>query len=88
LPANPTKEERIIESVMRTHIPYPKPLRLPHEITGGIEGYTYSMRVQFSKLPGGRLSLPYIYCKFLPGDDPKVLMIDYPEAGTEAYPQP
>jgi hypothetical protein len=74
-----SKDERIIESIMRTQLPNPRALRLPDAITGGTEGYTISVRVPWRKLPGRKLTLPYLYCKVLFGDDGEALMIDYPD---------
>jgi hypothetical protein len=78
------KEERIIGSVMKTHMPYFDPLRLPERVAGDLEAYTVSVRVPWRKLPERRLTRPYIWCKILDGEDDNVRMISYPDSPTTA----
>jgi hypothetical protein len=74
-----TGDERIIGSVMKSHIPYTsRPLRIPGRVAGGLEAYTASVDVYWSRLPGRRLSLPYIYCRVALGEDGSAEMIEYP----------
>lgn len=78
-PKNPNDDERIIGQVMRTHIPYFRPLRLPKKITGGIKGYTVSVHVFWGLLPEGYITRPYIYCKVLLGSGGGARMVHYPK---------
>ena len=79
-PKIPTEEERLIGSVLSTHMPYFDPLRLPKKVAGNIEAYTVSVRVYWKKLPKGKLTRKYIWCKVLDGgQNDNVRMIDYPE---------
>ena len=75
-----SRDERIIASVMRTQIPYFRPLRLPDRITGRSEVYTASLHVYWKLLPQRRLTLPYIWALVLVGDAGGALMIEYPES--------
>jgi hypothetical protein len=79
-PENPSKNDRIIGSVMSTQIPYDRALRLPDEITDGAEGYLIGVCVPWRKLPERKLTLPYVYLKVLLGDDGGCVMIEYPDA--------
>jgi hypothetical protein len=82
---NPPEDERIIGSVMRTHVPYNRPLRLPDRLTGGAEGYTVTVEVYWDKLPEGILTLPYIYCQVLVGPGGGARMIEYPTGVASAH---
>ena len=75
---NPDEDSRIIGSVMRTQVPYSRPLRLPASLTDGVEAYTASLDVYWSMLPEGKLTLPYIYCLTLVGPTGAILQADYP----------
>ena len=77
-PAIPAENERILGSVVKTHMPYTEILPLPHKITDGDMGYTVSVKVFREKLTDRVLSRPYLYCKVLPGAIGEALMIPYP----------
>src|SRR5581483_1952630 len=63
--ANPPKEERSIAWIMRTKLSYFNLVRVPERLTDGLEAYTVTLRVYWSKLPGTRLERPYVYCKVI-----------------------
>jgi hypothetical protein len=75
-------EESAIAAVLRTEIGYPDPIRIPERIAGKHEGYVISFAVHCSLLPQGRLTKPYVYCKFYKGeqrDDGHARMVAYPD---------
>jgi hypothetical protein len=78
-PENPTEDERIFGSVMRTQVPYFQPLRLPDDITDGAEGYFISIRVYRDKLPERCITEPYVYIRVLLERKGEAIMLDYPD---------
>lgn len=74
-----SEDERIIASVMRTLVPYFKPLRLPDRITDGAKVYVVSLRVYWRLLPHSRLNRPYVWARVLLGKPGGALMIEYPQ---------
>jgi len=74
-----SRDEQIIASVMRTQIPYTRPLLLPEQTTGGKEAYLVSLNVYWNLLPQRRLNMPYIWAQVLAGDGGGSLMIEYPK---------
>jgi hypothetical protein len=82
---HPDEDERIIASVMRTHVPYlSRPLRIPARVTGGLEAYCASIRVHWKLLPARRLSLPYVYCRAAIGEDGSTVQVKYPALARRA----
>ena len=76
-------EEDAIAAVLRTQIGYPHPIRVPDRITNGHEAYFISFSVLCRWLPKGKLTKPYVYCKFYKGedrDDGDARMVPYSEA--------
>ncbi len=53
---------------------------VPHELTDGWTVYCRDMLIDRQLLPKGRLKLPYIYVKAIPGDPKAMKMIPYPDA--------
>lgn len=72
------KDERIIGQVARSHVPYTEPLRMPERVTDGREAYTASVQVEWEKLPGRRLTRPYIYCDVIVEGKRAVRQAEYP----------
>lgn len=76
-------EEQAILDVLRTEIGYPHPIRIPKWITGRkYKAYFVSFPVSKSLLPDGKLTKPYVYCKFYKGherDDGLAEMVAYPK---------
>jgi hypothetical protein len=75
-----SKDERIIASVLRSHVPYPDPLRIPDRVTGGLEAYTVSLQVHWNLLPERHLSLPYVYCRVIVGEKGGAVHVANPPA--------
>jgi hypothetical protein len=75
---NATEDEKRISTVMETQFPWYDPIRLPASVAGKLTVYTVSVSVKFKKLPEGKLTRPYIWCKVLEGESDNVRMIDYP----------
>lgn len=70
-PPSPTEAERMVGSVLATQIPYFGPIQLPDEVTGGLRGYTVTLRVYRRRLPEGKLNQPIIQFKVLFGNNPE-----------------
>jgi hypothetical protein len=81
-----SQDEKTISRVMESHFPYFDPLRLPASVAGKLAVYTVSLRVPWKKLPEGKLTRPYIWCKVLDGEDDNVRMTAYPEGGPVGRP--
>jgi hypothetical protein len=79
------EDERIIASVMKSHHPYFRPLRIPDRVTDGLATYTVSVAVFINLLPDYRLQWPYVYCKVVLGEEGGAFMVEYPD---EAIPRP
>jgi hypothetical protein len=75
-----SQDEKTISRVMEHHFPYFDPLRLPASVAGKLTVYTVSLRVPWKKLPEGKLTRPYIWCKVLDGETDNVRMMAYPTA--------
>jgi hypothetical protein len=54
------------------------PLRLPKWLVGDFKAYTAVVQVYWRRLPKTRLTLPYLYCRVLVGEDGGVVMAEYP----------
>lgn len=54
--------------------------KLPMRFTGGPTVYSTAVMVRRKYLPDGKISLPYVHCLALPGDDGgEVIMTEYPD---------
>lgn len=54
------------------------PLRLPKWLVGDFKAYAAVVQVYWRRLPKNRLTLPYLYCRVLVGEDGGVVMAEYP----------
>ncbi|MEZ6143573.1 MAG: hypothetical protein R3B84_23660 [Zavarzinella sp.] len=80
---NDAVDEQIIETVVRTEYGNRYPVRIPKWITGKkYKAYFVCISVYYKFLPDGKLTKPYIYCKFYKGeehDDGDAEMVAYPK---------
>ena len=77
--AGASKEDRIVSNVMKSHVPYHKPLQVPSEVAGEDIAYTVSLNVYWNKLPKKRLSREFLWCKVIEGEDGGIRMADAPK---------
>jgi hypothetical protein len=55
------------------------PLRLPKWLVGDFKAYAGVVQIYWRRLPRNRLTLPYLYCWVLVGEDGGVIMAEYPD---------
>jgi len=70
--------QKFYESYKNLHWLNP-PLRLPKWLVGDLKAYTAAVLVYWRRLPKMRLTLPYLYCRVLVGEDGGVVMAEYPD---------
>src|SRR5262249_43973001 len=70
--------ENFYEKYENQHWLHP-PLRLPKWLVGDFKAYTAAVLVYWRRLPKMRLTLPYLYCHVLVGEDGGVVMAEYPD---------
>jgi hypothetical protein len=74
-PAEREVAEILADTRYRPEVRHP----LPIEFTGGLRVWACQVAVQPSLMPEGHLTLPYVYCKAMPGEEGWLWMVKYPD---------
>jgi hypothetical protein len=73
-------EEEIAQLVIDETARFSTRYELPKRFTGGPVVYSIAVMIRRKHLPDGKITLPYIHCVGLPGDDGgEVYMTEYPD---------
>ncbi|HEX3150977.1 MAG TPA: hypothetical protein VHR66_23055 [Gemmataceae bacterium] len=79
-PPRDDMEEEIAQLVIDETARFSTRYRLPKKFTGGPTVYSIAVMIYRRFLPDRRITLPYVYCVGLPGDDGgAVYMTEYPD---------